>query len=63
MTPRSYAAVQRAYGRIHGDGGEQVSEQQREEVEARRIHAGFTVMAAKQQARKAQTDGAAETSR
>jgi hypothetical protein len=51
MTPRSYAAIQKAYTRLHY--GEAASEEEKAEVEARRMHAEFTVMAAKQQARKA----------
>jgi hypothetical protein len=51
MTPRSYAAIQNSYARMHF--GAAPSDEEKAEAEARRMHAEFTVMAAKQQARKA----------
>jgi hypothetical protein len=51
MTPRSFAAIQKSYARMHF--GSEPSDEEKADVEARRMHAEFTVMAAKQQARKA----------
>jgi hypothetical protein len=60
MTPRSYSAIQKAHARVNYGVGDPDPEEQAE-VEARRIHAKFTVMAA-QRARK-ERDGASPAGR
>jgi hypothetical protein len=52
MTPKSYLAVQTAYARMNFGGSSAEDEKKQADVEARRIHAKFTVMAAQQRAKE-----------
>jgi hypothetical protein len=54
MTPRSYAAVQRAYGRIHGAAAPVVSD---EGSEQNRLFAQFSIAAAQQRATRENNGG------
>jgi hypothetical protein len=62
MTPRSYAAIQRAWGRIHGGAEQMNDDDPGDGATQARIFGHFTALAGQQQAGKA-ANGASSADR